>query len=81
MLVLPAGRYHHTEQNLRRNKHIQSLLASKTVPGTRSMGRRYLIEGSAEVLGLGALFDEVKAKFAWVRGALVIHVEKVTAQL
>lgn len=81
MLVLPAGRYHRTEQNLRRNQQIQLLLASKTVPGTRSMGQGYLIEGSAEVLGSGALFDEVKAKFPWVRGALVIHAEKATTQL
>ncbi len=81
VLVLPAGRYHRTEQNLRSNKHIQLLLASKKVQGTRSMGQGYLIEGSAEVLGSGVLFDEVKAKFPWARGALVIHVEKVTAQL
>ncbi len=45
------------------------------------MGQGYLIEGSGEVVGSGALFDEAKAKFPWARGALVIHVEKVTAQL
>jgi len=57
------------------------LLASSKVQGTRSMGQGYLIEGSGEVIGSGALFDEVKAKFPWARGALVIKVEKVTAQL
>lgn len=81
MLVLPAGRYQRTEQNLRSNKHIQLLLASSKVQGTRSMGQGYLIEGSGEVLGSGALFDEVTAKFPWARGALVIKVEKITAQL
>lgn len=81
ILAFPASRYHRTEQNLRRNKDIQLLLASKTVPGTRSMGQGYLIDGSAEVLGSGTLFDEAKAKFPWARGALVIHVQKVTARL
>ena len=81
MIVLPAGRYQRTEQNLRRDKRIQLLLASQKVQGTRTPGQGYLIEGSGEVQGSGALFDEVKAKFPWARGALVIQVEKVTAQL
>ena len=81
MIVLPAGRYQRTEQNLRSNKRIQLLLASKKVQGTRTPGQGYLIEGSGEVQSSGPLFDEVKAKFPWARGALVIQVEKVTAQL
>jgi len=81
VLVFPAGRYQRTEENLKRNRHIQVLLASKKVQGTRTPGQGYLIEGSAEVQTSGATFDEVKARFPWARGALVIQVETITAQL
>jgi len=81
MIVLPAGRYHKTEQNLRSNNRVQLLVASKQVQGTRTPGQGCLIAGTAEILCTGELADAVKAKFPWARGALVIHVEDVMPQL
>ena len=81
MIVLPAGRYRKTEQNLRKNNHIQLMVASKKVQGTRTPGQGCLIVGTAEILDSGDVVDAVKAKFPWARGALMIHVEEVTAQL
>ena len=80
-LVLPAGRYRQTEQNLAKNNRVQLLVASKKVQGTRSPGQGYLIAGTAEIVSSGDVADAVKAKFPWARGALVIHVEAVRAQL
>ena len=80
-IVLPAGGYHKTEHNLLKNNRIQLLVASKNVQGTRTPGQGYLIVGTAEIVGSGEVADAVKAKFPWARGALVIHVEEVTAQL
>ena len=80
-IVLPAGRYRQTEQNLRKNNRVQLLVASRKVQGTRSPGQGYLIVGTAEIVSSGEIADAVKAKFSWARGALVIHVEEVTAQL
>lgn len=80
-IVLPAGRYHQTEQNLRKNNRIQLLVASKKVQGTRSPGQGYLIVGTAEIFTSGETADAVKAKFKWARGAMVVHVEEVKAQL
>ena len=80
-IVLPAGRYRQTEQNLRKNDRVQLLVASRKVQGTRSPGQGYLIVGTAEIVSSGEIADAVKAKFTWARGALVIHVEEVTAQL
>jgi len=80
-IVLPAGRYRQTEQNLRKNDRVQLLVASRKVQGTRSPGQGYLIVGTAEIVSSGEIADAVKAKFPWARGALVIHVEEVTAQL
>ena len=80
-LVFPAGRYRQTEQNLRKNSRVQLLVASRKVQGTRSPGQGYLIAGTAEIVGSGEIAAAVKAKFPWARGALVIHVEEVAAQL
>ena len=80
-IILPAGRYHQTEQNLRKNNRIQLLVASRKVQGTGSPGQGCLIVGTAEILSSGHVVDAVKAKFPWARGAMVIHVEKATTQL
>src|ERR1039457_2571477 len=77
-IVLPAGRYRQTEENLRKNDRVQLLVASRKVQGTRSPGQGYLIVGTAEIVSSGEIVDTVKAKFPWARGALVIHVEEVT---
>lgn len=81
MIVLPAGRYRKTEQNLRKNNRIQLMVASRKVQGTRTPGQGCLIVGTAEILDSGAVVDAVKAKFPWARGALVIRVEDVQTQL
>ncbi len=80
-IVLPAGRYRQTEQNIAKNNRVQLLVASRQVQGTRSPGQGYLIAGTAEIVAAGEIADAVKSKFPWARGALVIHVEEVTAQL
>ena len=81
VLLFPAGRYHQTEKNLRKNNRIQLLVASKKVPGTRTPGQGCLISGTGEILSSGDVADAVKAKFPWARGALVVRVEDVAAQL
>ena len=81
MIVFPAGRYHQTEKNLRKNDRIQLLVASKKVQGTRSLGQGCLIIGTGEIVSSGDIVDAVKAKFPWARGAMIIHVEDVKTQL
>lgn len=81
LIVLPAGRYRKTEENLRKNNRVQLLVASKTVQGTRSPGQGCLLSGTAEIVSSGEAFDAVKAKFPWARGALVIRVLEATTQL
>jgi len=80
-IVLPAGRYHTTELNLGKNSRIQLMIASRSVQGTRSPGQGYVIEGSARIVSSGELFDKVKARYPWARGAMVIDVKEVRAQL
>ena len=80
-LVFPAGRYHQTERNLRKNNRVQLLIASRKVQGTRTAGQGHLIAGVGEILESGEIVAAVKAKFPWARGALVIRVDRVEAQL
>jgi hypothetical protein len=80
-IVFPAGYYHQTEKNLRKNNRIQLMVASRAVQGTRSPGQGYVILGRGEVISSGDVADAVKAKFPWARGALFIHVEDVQAHL
>jgi predicted pyridoxine 5'-phosphate oxidase superfamily flavin-nucleotide-binding protein len=80
-IIFPAGHYHQTEQNLRKNNRIQLLVASRKVQGTHGPGQGFLIVGTAEILSSGKVVDAVKAKFPWARGAMVIHVEGAHAQL
>ena len=80
-IIFPAGYYHQTEQNLRKNSRIQLLVASRKVQGSHGPGQGFLIVGTAEIVISGNVVDAVKAKFPWARGALVIHVEDAKAQL
>lgn len=80
-LLIPAGFYHHTEENLGRDPHIQLLVASRRAEGSQGPGQGCVITGTGTVVTSGADMDRVKARFPWARGALVVTVEAVTAQL
>jgi hypothetical protein len=80
-VVLPAGRYQQTERNLAKDNRIQVMVASKSVAGTRTPGQGYVVAGTGRIESSGQLFDAVKAKFPWARGALVIDVQEVKAHL
>jgi len=80
-LLIPAGYYHHTEENLGRDARIQLLVASRRAEGTQGPGQGYVLEGTATVVTSGEEMDRVKDRFPWARGALVVHVEKASAHL
>ncbi len=80
-IVIPAGRYRKTEENLAKNNRVEVLIASKQVQGTRSPGQGCRISGTGEVQTAGPLAELAKAKFPWARGALVIRVESLETQL
>jgi hypothetical protein len=80
-LLIPAGSYQHTEENLGRDPRIQLLVGSRRAEGTQGPGQGCLLEGTGTIVTSGEEADRVKAMFPWARGALVVHVEKVSAQL
>lgn len=80
-IILPAGHYSQTEENLRKNAKIAVMAASRQVQGTRGPGQGCVLSGRGEIVTSGPLVEKVKAKFPWARGALLIHVEHVQTQL
>ena len=80
-LLIPAGYYHHTEENLGRDSRIQLLVASRKAEGTQGPGQGYLLEGTGAIVTSGEEMDRVTARFPWARGALVVRVEKASAHL
>jgi len=80
-LVLPAGYYRKTEQNLQRNKRVQVLVASRSIQGNHGPGQGCVLRGTGVILEEGELAERAKAAFPWARGALVITVESVDTQL
>ncbi len=80
-IVLPAGHYQKTEENLRRNNRIQLMVASRAVRGTHGPGQGCVMRGTANLQTEGEMADLAKAAFRWARGALVITVESVEKQL
>jgi predicted pyridoxine 5'-phosphate oxidase superfamily flavin-nucleotide-binding protein len=80
IIVLPAGKYIQTEDNLKKDSRIQLLIASSEVQRTDGKkGQGYRISGRGEVQTEGAMANLVKAEFPWARGALVIRIEKAEA--
>ncbi len=81
IIVIPAGHYNTTEENLKKNNRVELLIASKQVQGNYGPGQGCSISGKGEIQTSGKFADMAKSKFSWARGALVITVEKVNMQL
>jgi hypothetical protein len=80
-IILPAGRYRQTEENLRKNARVAVMAASRQVQGTRGPGQGCVLSGRGEIVASGPLAEKVKAKFPWARGTLLVHVDEVQTQL
>jgi predicted pyridoxine 5'-phosphate oxidase superfamily flavin-nucleotide-binding protein len=80
-IVLPAGHYERTEDNLRRDNRIQLMVASRAVRGSRGPGQGGVVHGRGSVQVEGELAARAKAAFPWARGALVIEIERCEMQL
>jgi len=81
-LIIPVGRMHKTETNLKHDNRVILLCGTRQVLGSRGTpGQGCDIAGAAEFQTSGAHFDAVKAKFPWARAALVVRVQEANTQL
>ncbi len=80
-VLIPAGRFNKTEENLRQDNRVELMFASRKVMGTRGPGQGCCVSGTAALEYEGPAMDKVKARFPWARAALVITVRDVKTQL
>ena len=80
-LLIPAGYYFDTEENLHRDPRIQLLAASRRVEGRTGPGQGYVLKGTGSIVTSGEEMDRVKSHFLWARGVLVVQVEEAEAHL
>ena len=80
-IVIPAGHYEKTEENLRINNKLQLLIASIGVKGNHGPGQGCILEGEGRIETDGEIAEKVRGKFKWARGALIITVKAATTQL
>jgi hypothetical protein len=80
-VLVPAGYYHKTEENLKKNSRIELLAGTRKVQGANGPGKGCLIRGRGEIQTSGELAELAKKKFPWARGVLVVKAEEVLEQL
>lgn len=80
-VMVPAGHLMQTEQNIRRNPHVQILAASRQVPGSYGPGQGCLYTGTAVFFTEGDQYMTIHEKYPWARGVMVVHIDTATAQL
>ena len=81
VIIVPAGKYEKTEEDLKTNAHLELMIASRQVQGGYGSGQGCRISGEGELQTAGEYAKVVKQTFPWARGALVIKVQEVNPQL
>ncbi len=80
-VIIPAGRFKKTEENLNKNGLIQLLVASRQVKGNYGPGQGCVLSGKGEIQTEGDYAQMAKEQFSWARGALVVHISECRTQL
>ena len=77
LILIPAGGYKTTEENLKNDPRSQLLIGSKQLSGKSGSGSGYRLSGLGAIETTGANFEAVHTRFSWARAALVIEVQSV----
>lgn len=80
-LLYPAGGMNVTEENIKKNNHLQMTVGSKEVAGFHGPGAGFRIEGMAVFLTSGANYEMMKQKFPWERAVVEITIDSITQTL
>ncbi len=81
IILVPAGGYHKTEQNLEKDGRIEILCGTRQVQGVNGPGKGCKIRGTAQLQTTGEFAEAARKKFPWSRGVLVIKVNETFEQL
>lgn len=76
-IAYPAAGMNTTQRNLQAGSSIQLLVGTKEVEGRMGPGTGFRLTGRGRVEESGSIYDRVKSRFDWARGAVVVDVDKV----
>lgn len=81
-MLIPAAGMHSIQNDLEK-KDCQLILTfgSHQKSGSTGPGRGYHVHATGEFVTSGKYFDNMKAKFPWIRAVLVIHVLDVEQKI
>ena len=79
-ILIPAAGMRKTQANTEVNSRVKLTVGSKEAKG-KKMGRGFLIEGNAEFLPSGPLYDQMKAKCPFTSRVLVVTVSSIEKTL
>lgn len=80
-ILIPAGSYKKTEENLQRDPRMELLFAAGGVSRSGGVGQGCSVIGTGELETTGPKADAAKAKFPWARGVLVVKVGELKTHL
>lgn len=81
-LLVPAAGMRSIESDIQEKESTLTLtFGSKKFEGSEGMGRGYHLHAKGEFLSTGVEFEEMKAKFPWLREVLVIHVQDIEQKI
>ncbi|MFD1319302.1 pyridoxamine 5'-phosphate oxidase family protein [Loigolactobacillus zhaoyuanensis] len=80
-LLIPAAGMHSIEQDFPTDNHVVLTMGSKAVMGTEGPGAGFHVHGTGEFLESGSAYDEMKAKFPWIRKVLKVNIDEIIQKI
>lgn len=74
-LLIPAGGFRRTEENILKSDKVQLSICSREVQGLSYKGTGFIVKGSGRFIKSGSVFDSMKEKFPWMRAVFEVTVE------
>ncbi|BDR60185.1 pyridoxamine 5'-phosphate oxidase family protein [Lactobacillus xylocopicola] len=80
-LLIPAAGMHSIERDFGQDATVLLTVGSKKVEGTAGPGAGFHVTGSGEFVRQGPEYEEMKAKFPWLRAVLKITITKISQKI
>lgn len=78
-MLIPAAGMHSIEQAS--DKSLTLTFGAHQLSGSEGIGRGYYVDGQGEFQTSGNFYDQMKAKFPWMRAVLIVHVTKIEQKI
>ena len=80
-ILIPAWRYEKTGENLRHDPRVELLFVARDVQRPGGQGQGCTVIGTGELQTAGSKAENVKARFPWSRGVLIIKITGLRTHL